>query len=106
MHPVNRAASVLGSKAALARALRVTKAAVSQWMDVGRSVPAERCPDIERLTNGAVRCEDLRPDIPWGVLRTSTTPPDPSAAPLAAVDSAARIGTSLCDSTSTTGLEA
>ncbi len=26
---------------------------------------------IERETNGAVRCEDLRPDVPWHVLRGS-----------------------------------
>lgn len=32
-------------------------------------VPAERCPAIERATNGQVRCEDLRPDVDWAVLR-------------------------------------
>lgn len=68
-HPVNRAADVAGSKAALARALRVTRAAVSQWLMPGRAVPAEHCPVIERLTDGAVRCEDLRPDVEWWVLR-------------------------------------
>ncbi len=38
------------------------------WKKRGR-VPAEHCPAIERATGGAVRCEDLRPDIEWGVLR-------------------------------------
>lgn len=68
-HPVDRAAKVLGSQKALASALGVTKAAVGQWKDKGRRVPAEHCPSIERLTGGSVRCEDLRPDVAWDVLR-------------------------------------
>lgn len=42
---------------------------VNQWVNGVRQVPAERCPAIERATGGAVRCEDLRPDVDWGVLR-------------------------------------
>lgn len=30
-------------------------------------VPAEHCPNVEQLTG--VRCEELRPDVNWGVLR-------------------------------------
>jgi len=70
-HPLDRAFEVLGSQVALANALGVTKAAVGQWRDPGRRVPAEHCPVIERLTDGAVRCEDLRPDVQWGVLRSA-----------------------------------
>lgn len=47
--------------------LGVTRSAVTQWLTTG--VPAERCPVIERATNGAVTCEDLRPDVDWGYLR-------------------------------------
>jgi len=43
---------------------------VNQWSNGVRQVPAERCPAIERATGGAVRCEDLRPDVEWGVLRS------------------------------------
>lgn len=43
----------------------VSKASVSRWKKEG--VPAEVCPDIEALTG--VRCEDLRPDVNWSVLR-------------------------------------
>lgn len=68
-HPVDRAAKAVGSQTALAAALGVTKAAVGQWKDEGRRVPAEHCPAIERLTGGIVRCEDLRPDVAWDVLR-------------------------------------
>lgn len=63
------ACEVVGGQAELARILRITPAAVSQWCNGVRPVPAERCPAIERATAGAVRCEDLRPDIPWAVLR-------------------------------------
>jgi DNA-binding transcriptional regulator YdaS (Cro superfamily) len=37
----------------------------------GRAVkfPSEHCPACERLTNRAVRCEELRPDVDWGYLR-------------------------------------
>lgn len=68
-HPIDLAAEALGSQVALASALGVTKAAVSQWKERGRRVPAEHCPLIERLTKGAVRCEHLRPDMAWDVLR-------------------------------------
>ncbi len=76
-HPIDRAARVIGSQVALAKVLGVTKAAVGQWKDPGRRVPAEHCPTIEKLTQemskspaDVVTCEQLRPDVPWGVLRT------------------------------------
>lgn len=69
MEAIDRAAEILGSQTALADLLGVSKGAVSQWKDEGRRVPAEYCPLIERATNGQVRCEELRPDIAWDVLR-------------------------------------
>lgn len=68
-HPIDVAAEVLGSQKALAAALGVSTGAVSQWKEEGRKIPAEHCPVIERLTRGKVRCEQMRPDIAWGVLR-------------------------------------
>lgn len=53
----------------LARAVGVAPAVVSQWKNGVRRVPSGRCPAIERATNGAVRCEDLRPDVDWAYLR-------------------------------------
>lgn len=41
--------------------------AVKAWFQT--RVPAEYCPRIERITG--VRCEDLRPDVEWGVLRST-----------------------------------
>ena len=69
--PVDRAVEIVGTQVLLAAALGVSKSAVGQWKEEGRRVPAEHCPVIERLTAGAVRCEELRPDIEWIVLRTA-----------------------------------
>lgn len=74
MEAIDRAAEVLGSQTALADLCGVSKGAVSQWKDAGRRVPAEYCPLIERATSGKVTCEDLRPDIEWGVLRPQAAP--------------------------------
>ncbi len=67
---LDQAISIAGGIDSLARSVGVAPGAVSMWKSRGR-VPAEHCPAIERLTKGAVRCEELRPDIPWGVLRGS-----------------------------------
>lgn len=58
----------------LARKLGVTGGAISQWVNGLAAVPAERCPAIEEATGGQVRCEDLRPDVRWDVLRCSQAP--------------------------------
>lgn len=71
MQHLERAAKIIGSQALLAAKLGVTRGAVGQWKDGGRRVPAEHCPSIERLTSGMVRCEELRPDIEWSVLRAN-----------------------------------
>lgn len=67
--PIARAIDLLGSANALAQQLNVSAAAVGQWKSGERRVPAERCPEIERATDGKVRCEELRPDVAWDVLR-------------------------------------
>lgn len=41
---------------------------VSHWLKVG--VPAAYCPTVEKLTDGAVKCEELAPEVDWAVLRT------------------------------------
>ena len=69
MDPIAKAVQHLGSQAALAAQLGVTQPTISEWLRGERRVPAERCPQIERATGGIVRCEDLRPDVAWDVLR-------------------------------------
>jgi DNA-binding transcriptional regulator YdaS (Cro superfamily) len=49
--------------AKLAQDLKVSRAAVSHWRHKRFRVPAERCIDIETLSNGAVSRYDLRPDV-------------------------------------------
>ena len=61
--------SEVETAASLARKLGITPVLVSQWKTGFRRTPAERCPDIERATNGQVTCEELRPDVDWGYLR-------------------------------------
>lgn len=74
MHPIKQAVrdKAIASQRELARQLGVTPGAVTQWITEG--VPAERCPAIEKATKGAVRCEDLRPDVDWAYLRATNCP--------------------------------
>jgi DNA-binding transcriptional regulator YdaS (Cro superfamily) len=65
--PLERAIDQLGGQAALSRELGVSIQVVGNWL--ARGVPVARCPDIERVTAGAVRCEELCPDVDWAVLR-------------------------------------
>lgn len=64
----------------LARALSVDPPLLYQWRKRIRKVPAERCWQIERATDGAVTCEELRPDLAehWAYLRgtAAATRPD------------------------------
>ncbi|AVL70847.1 transcriptional regulator [Oligella urethralis] len=58
-----------GMATRLAKQLNVSPVMVSQWVAGTKQVPAERCIEIEELTNGLVTCEKLRPDLNWSVLR-------------------------------------
>lgn len=60
--PLTRAIAIFGTQLAFARALGVRSPSVSGWRKKGR-VPADRCADIEALTQGAVSREELRPDL-------------------------------------------
>ncbi|OJU90979.1 MAG: Cro/Cl family transcriptional regulator [Burkholderiales bacterium 66-5] len=67
MNAFHQALDNAGGPAKLAALLGCSVQAVCFWRDGLRRIPAERCPDIERLTG--VRCEELRPDVNWTVLR-------------------------------------
>lgn len=73
MENLKKAIHIVGSQAGLARSIGVVQQVVNNWIKRG-NVPAEYCPRIERATNGAVRCEDLRPDIDWAYLRATDCP--------------------------------
>lgn len=73
-----RAIEALGGPAKAARTLNVKDhrhQTVQSWLK--NRVPAEYCPLIEHATREAgnpVTCEELRPDVAWGVLREQATP--------------------------------
>lgn len=76
---LNRAAKIAGGQSSLASKLSktrggepITAARVWNWVNREEKAPAEFCPDIESLTG--VRCEELRPDVNWAVLRKNKKP--------------------------------
>lgn len=70
-----------GTSAKLARTIGVNQVMIGQWRYGIKRVPAERCPALERATEGAVRCEDLRPDVDWAYLR-GTSPAEAEPKPI------------------------
>lgn len=57
---------------AFASELDVPYQTVQQWMKNG--VPADQCPEIEKMTGGAVLCEDLNSRVDWTYLRSTAKP--------------------------------
>jgi len=75
MNALSVAVSVVGSQRELARRLNVTASAVNQCLNGRCQIPAAWCPQIEAITGRRVLCEELRPDIQWGVLRAPMPAP-------------------------------
>jgi DNA-binding transcriptional regulator YdaS (Cro superfamily) len=53
----------LGGTSAVARMAGVAPPSVTAWRS--RGVPADRCPAIERGSEGRHSCEQIRPDVAW-----------------------------------------
>lgn len=70
-----------GAAAAVARSLSIHPVMISQWAANLKAVPAARCPDIERATDGAVTCEAMRPNARW-VRVPDASWPHPKGRPL------------------------
>ena len=62
-----------GSAVRLARHLKCKPSFIYHWFSGYRSIPVRYCIEIEKFTNGEVKCEDLCPDIDWAYLRNSAT---------------------------------
>lgn len=60
-----KAIAACGTQAELARRIAATTAQIDQWKKGDRPIPAMRCESIEIASGGAVKCEDLRPDVEW-----------------------------------------
>lgn len=63
--------TLMGTQQAAADKIGVRAPVLHAWRRGRQLVPCARCPIIERITAGQIRCEDLRPDIEWGVVRGS-----------------------------------
>jgi len=62
MDALEQVIEILGSQEALASNLKIRSPSISEWRKRGR-VPAERCLEIERLTDNRVTRYELRPDV-------------------------------------------
>lgn len=65
--PLKKAAKLVGTEAALAEAIGCTRQRLHQWHR--RGIPTDFVPLIERATGGQIRCEELKPEVAWDVLR-------------------------------------
>lgn len=52
-----------GGQTALAKALKIDRSMVSQWVTGRKPIAPRHCPVIEKMSG--VRCEQLRPDLIW-----------------------------------------
>ncbi|CAM2142617.1 protein of unknown function [Pararobbsia alpina] len=68
---ISRAVEHFGSMAEMARRLELSSyTVIQQWKLAGR-VPPEHCPKIERMLDGAVRCEELNDRVDWAYVRST-----------------------------------
>ena len=80
LEPLKHAIALIGGQTATAKAIGrgLKQANIWNWLhspNPDQMPPAEYCPAIERATGGAVRCEYLRPDVEWSVLRQAEPHP-------------------------------
>ena len=71
MNAISKAIEIVGSQKQLAKAVDLTQAAISQYATGLKRPSAEVAIRIEAATKGRVRVEDIRPDLPWQVIRGS-----------------------------------
>ena len=60
---LERAVDVLGGVTKVAKLLEIDHSNVSRWLIGKRPLPINHALHIEKLTKGAVKAKDLRPDI-------------------------------------------
>lgn len=77
---IRKAIETAGGQSALARLIGAKPQEVWNWAN-GRPIPADRCPAIERATNGVVTCDELRNDVTWRRIKDKDWP-HPKGRPL------------------------
>lgn len=70
MRGISTAIIICNGQSALARACGVSQAAVGKWLD-GAKMDVAHVSSIVKATNGAVKPEDLRPDVDWKTIKQS-----------------------------------
>lgn len=69
MNGIQQTIKYFGSQSAIARALGLSSyRVVQQWVKSGH-VPPKYCPEIERLTDRKIKCEDLNASVDWAFVR-------------------------------------
>ena len=81
MNAITEAINGAGGPAKVSRACGVSVQAVCFWRDGLRTLSADHCITLEKLNQGRIRCEDVRPDVDWAYLRS--TLPEATAQELA-----------------------
>lgn len=67
---VKAAIKICGSQAVVAKACGISQPTVFKWLG-GAKMDVAHVSSIVKATNGAVKPEDLRPDVDWAVIRNS-----------------------------------
>jgi DNA-binding transcriptional regulator YdaS (Cro superfamily) len=57
--------TAIHTQVAIAKLIGIAPSFVNQWVSGNRPVPITACVAIERVTNGAVTRQELRPDDWW-----------------------------------------
>lgn len=70
----------LGGTVRVAKMAGVEAPSVTAWRK--RGIPADRCPSLERGTDGRYTCEQLRPDLRWIRVPDADWPWHPAGRPL------------------------
>lgn len=69
---LQRAIALLGGPSEAGRRLGVTAQTVCNWTSRGRQIPVAVAVAMERVSDGAIRVEDICPGIDWQVIRAKT----------------------------------
>ncbi|WP_219116105.1 YdaS family helix-turn-helix protein [Janthinobacterium sp. UMAB-56] len=70
---VKEAIARAGGVAAVAAHFGISPVSVYEWIKRGYA-PADKCPEIEKFSNGASRCEALNAKVDWEYLRLNQSP--------------------------------
>lgn len=73
---LEKVCEIVGGQSSLASLLHIKPPTVNQWVKLVKKIPAERCPEIEKLVSSKVLSEELRPDVDWSYIRNSQSKPD------------------------------